>query len=129
MTPMKTTESCRPVLHVQVPVSERDIWGLLNSAFETGSRYWIQSIEQEGKWPKGAPDRARVPLAGGALRITTLYEEIAPRVLDKAALLRGLELMARLHPWHFGDVFRRTADAATGDTFLQLCLFGEILFG
>ena len=129
MTLMKTNEPSRPALLVQVPVSERDIWGLLTSAFESGSRFWIQSIEQEGPWPKGAPDRARLPLAGGALRITTMYENVPPRVLDKAALQRGLELMARLHPWHLGDMFRRTADAGTGDAFLQLCLFGEILFG
>lgn len=48
-------------------------------------------------------------------------------VLDKAAIERGLTVLARTLPHHFRDLMG-DFDAATGDYFLQCCLFGEVMY-
>jgi hypothetical protein len=51
--------------------------------------------------------------------------------LNKAAIIRGKELMATdpQYSSHYADVLRENDDADTGDVFLQLCLFGEVVYG
>lgn len=49
--------------------------------------------------------------------------------LDRAALLRGSDLMAEKFPHHFANVITENADAETGDVYLQCCLFGGIVYG
>jgi len=130
MTPMKTTEQRARTTDIRVSISDEDIWGLLVSAFEGGSNYWIRSAEVATKPSKVAVDLARVPLNGGALRFEIDNDDAVPlRLLDRAAIVHGLELMAKLQPQHFADVIRDSSDADTGDVFLQICLFDELVFG
>jgi hypothetical protein len=49
--------------------------------------------------------------------------------LDLEAIDRGLQLMADKYPRHFADFVGENEDASTGDVFLQLCLFGELVYG
>lgn len=44
-------------------------------------------------------------------------------------LRRGLEVMAKIAPHHFGDFLAGHEDATTGDVFLQCCTFGEVKYG
>jgi hypothetical protein len=128
---MKTNdEKASRAITVQVPVTERDVWDLLVSAFENGSRYWIRDIDIPTPWPEGCPDRARVPLAGGALKVHVYYDDVEPlRDVDRAAVSHGLELMARMYPRQFANILSKTTDRTTGDVFLQLCLFDKVIFG
>ena len=32
-------------------------------------------------------------------------------------------------PHHYADAVTESGDAVTGDVFLQLCLFGKVIFG
>ena len=127
--PMKTTEQPPGTVSIQVLISEEAVWGLLKSAFESGSRYWIHRVELATERPDGARDLARVPLSGGALRFHIADDDVTPlRLLDGAALLHGLDLMANDFPTSFADVLRGAADADTGDVLLQLCLFDALIF-
>ena len=129
MTLMKTTEQ-PAATNIRVSIADEDIWGLLVSAFEGGSNYWIRRVEITTEPTEAADDLARVPLAGGALRFEIDNDDAVPlRLLDRPALVAGLELMAKLHPQHFADVIRDSSDADTGDVFLQVCLFDELVFG
>lgn len=49
--------------------------------------------------------------------------------LDLGAVRQGLELLATAQSAHFADFLSENDDATTGDVFLQLCLFGEVVFG
>jgi hypothetical protein len=49
--------------------------------------------------------------------------------LDRAACLRGIEVMAEKYPHHFADVVAENDDADTADVYLQCCLFGECVYG
>lgn len=49
--------------------------------------------------------------------------------LDLPKLVGGWHLMQTLHPQHFADVIAGNDDAATGDVYLQLCVFGQVIYG
>jgi hypothetical protein len=49
--------------------------------------------------------------------------------LGKSEIEKGLSLMAEAYSKHFSDFIEENDDADTADTFLQLCLFGEVVFG
>ena len=42
---------------------------------------------------------------------------------------KGLELMRDQYPHHYADLVEEEDDAITGDVFLQLAVFGELIYG
>lgn len=132
-----------------IQVSDEKLRGLLCSAFEGGSNYWYMHTRNE--FPPGVNysdfrEGGRFTLAeywhplelipfvdGCALIITTEAAgadgDKTEYRLDRAALARGINVMALKYPRHFANVTTENADAETGDVFLQCCLFGEIVYG
>jgi len=116
---------------------------LLCSAFEGGSNYWYVIEEMVYPPGKAAKDfqypHLEIPfLEGGAIRISSGAggeEHRNPNdtkglwTLDRAAVRIGWERMIAEQPQHYADAMTEKADASTGDVFLQLCLFGEVIFG
>jgi hypothetical protein len=122
---------------------------LLCSGFEGGVGYWCcidgytkpkgkSPAIAKWKWPVAVGEREEwppycwYPLAGGAVLCTEdCHEGDAPkeRVLDAAAIDRGLKVMAKKYPRHFGNWLSERDDAETGDVFIQCCLLGEIVYG
>lgn len=135
-------------VQAEVTAPESRVKDLLVSAFEGGSNYWYQIVDfqfapgydyqdfQEGGRMTD-PDNyyhpaQLIPFAPGCgLWIVDINEgEDSERwLLDRAAMQRGLALMAQNHPHHFADFMEENDDANTGDVFLQLSLFGELVFG
>jgi hypothetical protein len=75
-----------------------------------------------------------VPLTEGGKIVCTIQDEHTKGagviyVLDRAAITRGLVAMKEKAPRHFGDALADNDDATTGDVFLQLCLFDEVIYG
>jgi hypothetical protein len=42
---------------------------------------------------------------------------------------KGLELMRDQYPRHYADLVEEQDDAITGDVWLQLATFGELIYG
>lgn len=127
-----------------------DLWNLLVSAIEGGSNYWIETADAI-KPPKleYQHDRDQVwrrydyPFnPGGGLEII-LFDDEQKSVLDPEGLAsskhvlnlerikRGTEIMMT-HKDHIQDwaaVVSENADAGTADVWLQLCLFGKVIYG
>lgn len=121
----------------ELTVTRERISDLLCTAFEGGSNYWIGGIEYI------VPDNPTfrptyngsiypkylwVPLnEGGTTKIrpdgSPLWHHLG--LLQIAA---GLRLLASEYPNHWRSFMTENEDAATGDLFLQLCLFGEATF-
>lgn len=59
----------------------------------------------------------------------TLPDGVEVWRLDRAALMRGLQVMSEKHLRHWQQFIDESEDAETGDVFIQLCLFGEIVYG
>jgi len=119
-------------------VSLHEISNLICSAIEGGSNYWYridQFIEPKKIEFRSMEDKVYrhldYPLnEGGALIFSVPEDEDGKTYrLDLAVIETGLQLMAEKHSSDFGDFVSGNYDANTGDTFLQLCLFGEIVYG
>ena len=70
------------------------------------------------------------PLLGGAV----LCELVDPcdedeLVLDRKACERGLRVMSKKYPRHWGNFLAENEDAETGDVFIQCALLGEVIYG
>jgi hypothetical protein len=126
-----------------VNVSKKRVADLLISAFEGGSNYWYR-IEEFVRPPKRdfvfdaehVYRHAEYPLStGGALKISDLYgvdgdeKRKTVKVLGLPEIEEGLRVFARIYPIHFANFVAENDDAVTGDVFLQVCLFGEIVYG
>lgn len=125
-------------LLVAHPITKQRISDLLCSAFEGGSNYWYiitANIKPAKLTFRTDPDHIYPHLDyplndDGALMIGDLEDDSRPPIrLDLDAIGKGLALMARTQPRHFGDFLAENDDASTADVFLQLCLFGEVIYG
>lgn len=130
---MEATEKVQGVqFEVGVSVAAQTIEDELCSALEGGSNYWYEIVATTPSL-----DRSQylheVPVRGGSLTFATLeHDEIGGAktwVLDRAAIERGLVVIATKYPKHFADMLTENGDATTGDVLLQCCLFGELVFG
>lgn len=137
----------KPFHTVQSPVevSESRVRDLIVSAFEGGSNYWVGKIDQ--KYPNNLslkdfrtggkfsipgdyyPGYILVPFQDGCSLEITPDDETKSYTLNAASMRRGLEMMVTKAHSHWVDFLNEDDDATTADVFLQLCLFGEIVYG
>lgn len=137
-------------LPITVDVPTKRICDLLVGAFEGGSNYWYTELDYD--LPEGItyddfkeggkftdPDDYRHPLElvpfveGCALTLKDAEGDEPDKVyrIDRAALLKGLELFAKDEKLkrHWRDFIDENDDAITADVFLQFVVFGECLYG
>lgn len=126
-------------------ISEERISDLLCCAFEGGSNYWYNIADF--KKPDGTPEEwaflsytdevfkhLDYPMNnGGSVIIEDTEDDNKSYVLDRDAVMRGLQTFATLPDGkgghHFANWLAEKDDAETGDVFLQCCLFNEIRYG
>lgn len=123
---------------VAMPFSDSSVADLLTSAFEGGmSRKWIRKVQMKrpAKEPSDPDKQARfysdfAVMPGYSLRITD-DETGKVYVLGRKIVETGLQNFATDEDvkHHFADFVREDYDAVTGDVFLQICLFGKVLYG
>ena len=119
----------------KIQIEEQRVQDLLCCAMEGGSDYWIQSYKKV--YPAGQTKASlgityphlELPFKGGSLVIDSGEPDYNGKVLDMAAVRRGLHLLADKYPKLWADFMQENEDADTGDVFLQLCLFGSVIFG
>ena len=144
---------------VKTEVDEQRVKDLLCSAWEGGSTYWCayktmrfppaakalrDKIVRERKkaackdrfFPAEDPSFYRWEYAflpGVVLYFTDASGEAdetdQPWELTREKIIAGLQLMAEKCPKDWQDFMSENDDAGTGDTFLQLAVFGEVIFG
>lgn len=79
----------------------------------------------EDKW-------AAILINGGTLFVYDEYEDEEVPVkypLTLKDVRKGLRLMKKLYPSHYADLMEENDDAITGDVWLQLAVFGELIYG
>lgn len=117
----------------KVEITDQMVADLVTTAFEGGSNYWIERVDYgfvptvELESPKYA-DPAFYQHGGELLIVDN--DERKVWTLTRSAVAKGLQLMAEFKPRrHWQAVLDDNGDAETADVFLQLCLFGEVVFG
>lgn len=109
-------------------ISNQQIADLMVTALEGGSNYWIDRVEprytchHDYSEPQNyGPDMVE--------RALFAEDDDTPYLLNDEAIQNGLRLMPTLCPHHWADVVNDNVDADTADVFLQLCVFGELVYG
>ena len=127
-----------------IKITQDTVRGLLCTAFEGGSNYWYTNVEPldfpDGKslvdYAQGGSMQSQdnywhwsqlIPTTGGSVKVETVDNDVFH--LDDKTIQSGLSLMSTKYEKHFSDVLTENYDATTGDVFLQLCLFKEIVYG
>lgn len=134
-------------MNTNVNVKDYDLLCTLISAIEGGSNYWCSNVKGYRaifnctKVPYTTPNKTDVEgenfrkwyESGGSLTITEddshKFGHDGVWTFDKAAIEKGISIMANKYPRHFANMVNENGDAETGDVFLQCCLFGEIVYG
>jgi len=70
-------------------------------------------------------------LKGDAKHFILIRDEYSDDVypLSFTSMCKGMELMAQDYSRHFDDLIQQNDDAITADVFLQLSLFGDVIYG
>ncbi len=110
---------------VRLHIKLEDIENLLYSC-ATGSNYWC-----EDSFKLGFEKTVKVILnpKGGMIALHDAEEDGKYHELNLKKIKKGLAIMAKKEPAHFGDLIADNADQITADVFLQCCLFGEVIYG
>jgi hypothetical protein len=128
-----------PTLSITLDIPLQRIWDLLCCALEYGSNYWAaieryvtpRKLWREPTAKEPVYRHLDYPLSPlGALIIRDKENDKSPELiltLDK--IHTGIHLMAQKYPQHFATFMSANEDAETGDVFLQLCLFEDLLYG
>ena len=129
-------------VQVEVEVPLENAWTQLVCAFEGGSNYWLTEldIESDHVGGTGYTYAHQLPLLEGCALI--LHDSQGfhgwekPFRLDLDAIKKGIELAGKRTYNHCSQKVNILADvlmgddggdACTGDMFLQLCVFGEVI--
>lgn len=120
---------------INIPLSR--IADLLITAFEGGSNYWyvINSMTKPELLSFRFDEERVIPSCdyplneGGCLMIGDIEDaEVESKILNLATVTTGIELLATTYPKDFSAILTGDEDASTADVFLQLCLFGKIVY-
>lgn len=106
---------------VEIKVSKERLVDMFIGACEGGSNYWCQELT-----PKGKGDAYEAMLNGFSL---IELENAKKHLVTKAMIEKGLQIMATKYTYHFSNMVCETDDAETADVFLQLCVFGDLIYG
>lgn len=107
-------------LTVEIP--EKRIIDLFISACEGGSNYWCQSL---------TPVEDDSDAYAAMLHGFTLIDRETGKThrIGKRNIALAMQRFPTECPQAFADLIKEDDDASTGDQFLQLCVFGEVIYG
>lgn len=132
---------------INLEIDDHLIWNALRVALHFGSVRWIKSViglhafDRLGIVP-GANFQEREATIGrrfsaflvdGARLLVEerepYNESIPTRVLHSVTVIRGLhDLASSKHGWQLGEMLANRCDETTADVFLQMCLFGKVVY-
>ena len=129
-------------VQTEVEVHLDNAWGEFVSAFEGGSNFWLNDLEITREVKEGTKYTYfhQLPFLDGCALILRDPENMhgweKPFRLDLEAVKKGIELAGKRTYYHCGQkvnilteclVDDTGGDEHTGDMFLQLCIFGEVI--
>jgi hypothetical protein len=122
---------------IEVTIAATRIADLLEVAVRG---YWVDEITPRfGKGAAHDDDYMLADYSGWVVAALTPHSEAVIEVpcndgggfdlycLDRDKIAVGLTLLSRTQHWQ--DFMEGNEDGTTGDVFMQLCLFGEVVFG
>lgn len=117
-------------VNIEFKITKQMIQDLLVCAFEGGSNYWYSQLE-----PLAETSKKEHPSDSFYDNLVTngfnLYDNEGGKhhKVTPGAFKIAMQIMRDKYPSHLADVQKENMDAATGDVFLQLAIFGDIIYG
>lgn len=123
------------IVTMQVPLPRERVQDVLVTAFEQACNYWYRDLEavvpeRQVKLKGDDLDsywHVREPLTDEGVRFADVDGGV--HVLNRAKLLEGIRKLAETHPARLAEIINEDDDAETADVFLQVCVFGEVVYG
>jgi hypothetical protein len=112
-------------MRISFDVDEKRVTSLFCSAIEGGSNYWVKSVS-------AMPGSKGEFLSDQMIEGFNLTDGETGEVhyVSRKDIENALKLFAALEPKrHFAAWLSENDDAETADVFLQLCVFGEVIYG
>lgn len=119
---------------VTTTISAQRVCDMICGAFEGGSNYWlgrgrVELVAPDYPESNGIVWYGRPEIYEAPFKITIDVPDDELHTMDNASVERGIQLMVVDYGNHFSDMMTENDDAITSDVFLQLCLFGEVIYG
>ncbi len=122
-----------PYVDVTVRLAREQITSMLICGFEGGSNYWYDELEPIKRLPllkdEIPSDRFYRSLLQTGFKLfdkeTRKHHTVTPDDIREACYLLGSTGWIK----NLADVLREEDDAETGDHFIQLCVFKEVIYG
>ena len=105
---------------------------LIITAFEGGSNYWLRKAQlvDSTNQPVERPWYADEALYEADFNIRLEeHGDYDALYLTRNRLIRGQKILKTEFPWVWERLVDESYDAEDADTFLQFCLFGELVYG
>lgn len=113
------------VVETKAHVPIERVVDLLTTAMEGGSNYWVAKIDVKNHVEYECVYTAMIE-NGFKLTAKSGRKEHAVFPND---VMAALQLMANDQSKHFEHFMNENEDATTGDVFLQLCVFKDVIYG
>jgi len=119
---------------ITISIFEERIQDLLCDALEGGSNYWYIILSRnypEGQTKETMPlefPKLELIFKGGSLTIGDIEGQMPSRIIDLEACKQALQRMSRDFKDEFAAFITGDDDANTGDVFLQLAVYDEVVF-
>ena len=107
-------------------------WPIIRAFKSDNERGLFKDCEcREDKWAKALMEGKGVVVYDNYEMDSELNEGETPtkHYLTMDNVQKGLELMRDEYPRHYADLMMEEDDAITGDVWLQLAVFGELIYG
>lgn len=107
-------------------------WPIIRAFKSDNERGLFKDCEcREDKWAKALMEGKGVVVYDNYEMDSELNEGETPtkHYLTMENVQKGLELMRDEYPRHYADLMEEEDDAITGDVWLQLAVFGELIYG
>jgi hypothetical protein len=125
---IKSLKMTQQTWTIPITITHEDIFSLLVSALEGGSNYWYADVEPLKRTNKAreACDRLYNNMIEHGFIVDADPDDTGCK---KTYKVKPAMAGGNPHPRHFQALLTGNADAETGDVFLQLCVFGEVIYG
>ncbi len=111
-------------MKIEMDISNEILEDTLISGLEGGSNYWCSF---EGSSP-GEGFYYQKILGDGWVSLKD-FNSLKRIKLNRAKVINGIQVMLKDYPHQFAKMIAEEGDAFTGDTFIQCCFFGEVIYG
>lgn len=127
------------LVHIPTNIADQRIADLFVAALEGGSTAWLRKARHVSREKMGTeqPWYADPVMYSGKFQIALTFDD--PKtpggdgeghtIITDDDVAKAIALMVTRHPSHFADFTCESDDANTADIFMQLVVFGEVVYG